>query len=422
VPIAEPGQIQEPEIEPEEVEEQVAEAAPEPVMVPTVELEPVAADAVTDLTEVEPAAIRETLVAQLRRDPTVAEFGDRWYVEDKVPRLSRGELRRIREYLLERGEPLADDLLVQDVMGVRPSSDTYEMTRFALNYRLSREHREFEYVGTPDNRLWSTTGLPVLGTTKRKASEIGTDYRYLLDYQPEEVNRSEPVVDHVLTFYEYQLGVLPLSPEFAALFPAAMLPDQRAAVLSVESPQTYETFFVELRYPTGNRGGYVAGFEWFFAENVVPGALITLERTENNGRYLLEYLPISGQERKLLHLDEKKGRYVFRPTMFYCATQDNMLLTENRFPRLANEKPLDDRTRRRPEQVLIWAFEHIGEREGPGEAQCLMAILDDLYGVVNIERPMSAEALRDLMLSGDHPEFSQDQELEDVFYYQPVSE
>jgi hypothetical protein len=108
--------------------------------------------------------------------------------------------------------------------------------------------------------------------------------------------------------------------------------------------------------------------------------------------------------------------------MFYCATQDNMLLTENRFPRLANEKPLDDRTRRRPEQVLIWAFEHIGEREGSGEAQRLMAILDDLYAVVNIERPMSAEALRDLMLSADHPEFSQDQELEDVFYYQPVSE
>jgi hypothetical protein len=184
VPIPEPGQIQEPEIEPEEVEEQVAEAVPEPVMVPTVEPEPVAADAVTDLTEVEPAAIREALVAQLRRDPTVAEFGDRWYVEDKVPRLSRGELRRVREYLLERGEPLVDDLLVQDVMGVRPSSDTYEMTRFALNYRLSREHREFEYVGTPDNRLWSTTGLPVIGTTKRKASEIGTDYRYLLDYQP----------------------------------------------------------------------------------------------------------------------------------------------------------------------------------------------------------------------------------------------
>ncbi len=421
-PTPEPSPVSIPEIEPELLTEQPVEVVPEPVEVAPVEPERAVAETVTDFSEVEPAAIGDALAAQLRFDPTVANFGDLWMVEDKVPRLSRGELRRIREYLLERGEPLADDLLVQDVMGVRQSSDSYDLTRFALNYRLSREHREFEYVGTPDRRLWSTNGLPVIGTTKRKASEIGTDYRYLLDDQPEELNRSEPVVDHVLTLYEYQFGVLPLSPEFAALFPAPMLPDQRAAVLVMESPQTYETFFVELRYPTSNRGGYVAGFEGFFAENVVPGALITLERTEKNGKYLLEYLPISGQERKLLHLDEKKGRYVFRPTMFYCATQDNMLLSENRFPRLANEKPLDDRTRRRPEQVLIWAFERIGEREGSGEVPRYMAILDDLFAVVNVERPMSAEALRKIMLSPEHPEFSQDAELEDVFYYQPASE
>lgn len=421
-PEPEPAEVAVPEVAPEAVEEYAAEAEIEPAEEIPAEPEPVVAGTVTNLTEVEPEVLREALIAQLRLDPTVAGFGEQWFVEDKVPRLSRGELRRIREYILERGQPLADDLLVQDVMGVRQSSDTYDLTRFALNYRLSREHREFEYVGTPDNRLWSTNGLPVIGMTKRKASEIGTEYRYLLDYQPAELNRGETVVDHVLTYYEYQLGVLPLSPEFAALFPAPMLPDQRAAVLSIESPQTYETFFVELRYPTANRGGYVAGFEAFFAENVVPGALITLEQTENNGKYLLEYLPISGQERKLLHLDEKKGRYVFRPTMFYCATQDNMLLTENRFPRLANEKPLDDRTRRRPELVLEWAFEHIGEKEGAGAAQRLMAILDDLFAAVNIERPMSEEALRDIMLSPDHPQFSQDPELEDVFYYQPAAE
>lgn len=420
MPAPEPTPVTVPEIEPEVVAEQPVEVAPE--LVEVVPPEPVVAEEALDLSEVEPAAIADALATQLRFDPTVANFGDLWMAEDKVPRLSRGELRRIREYLLERGQPLTDDLLVQDVMGVRQSSDNYELTRYALNYRLSREHREFEYVGTPDHRLWSTNGLPVIGTAKRKASEIGTDYRYLLDYQPEVLDRGEPVVDHVLTFYEYQLGVLPLSPEFAALFPAPMLPDQRAAVLVMESPQTYETFFVELRYPTANRGGYVAGFDSFFTENVVPGALITLERTENNGKYLLEYLPISGQERKLLHLDEKKGRYVFRPTMFYCATQDNMLLSENRFPRLANEKSLDDRTRRRPEQVLVWAFERIGEREGSGETARYMAILDDVFAVVNVERPMSAEALRDIMRSPEHPEFSQDPELEDVFYYQPVSE
>ncbi len=382
---------------------------------------PVAAEqVVTDVSELSDDALGAVIAAQLRDEITVAAFGDLWMAEEKVPRLSRGDLRRIREYLIERNEPLSDQVLLQDVLGVRPNADDYNLTRFALNFRLSREQREFEYVGTSMQRYWSTSGLPAIGSAKRKPSEIGTDYRFLLDEEALELPAGETVVEHVMTFYEYQYGVLPLSGLLAALFPKSDLPEQRAAVLVFESPQTYETFFVEMHFPTGNRGGYIAGLERFFLENLVPGALFTIERNEGEGRFLIEYLPVSGEDRKLLQVDEKRGRYVFRPMTFYCATQEDMVVSENRFPQLANLTLLEERVRRRPELALATTFERVGEQVGTTDSPKFMAMLDDLFPVSNIERPMSVDLIRSIVTSNDNPSFTTDPDVEDVFYYEPT--
>lgn len=407
------------EIIPESVEETLEELDEEEAAPDAAAAAPVATTT-ANLDELSDEQLAEVISDELRADLTVANFGHRWMAEDKVPRLSRGDLRRVHDYIVERNEPLGDETLLQDILGVRPGADNYDLMRFALNYRLSRENKEFEFVGTPDARLWTTTALPAIGTAKRKASEIGQEYRYLLSEPPLEILPEERVAEHVLTFYEYQYGVLPFNPVFQALLPAALLPDQRAAVLTFEAPQTYETFLVELRYPTGNRGGYLAGFDRFFLENLVPGALFTIERNaENDGRYLIEYLPVSGETEKLLQVDEKRNRYVFRPRTFYCATSDEMLLTENRFPQLANAAPLEDRSRRRPELALGATFERIGEQVGSSDQPRYMALLDDLLAAANVERPMSAELIRSIVTSGEHPEFSTDSEVTDVFYFQP---
>ncbi len=375
---------------------------------------------ITDVTDFGDDALASTIAAQLRDEITVASFGDLWMAEEKVPRLSRGDLRRLREYLLERNEPLADEVLLQDVLGVRPNAEEYDLMRFAVNFRLSREQREFEYVGTSMRRFWSTSGLPSIGTAKRKSSEIGTDYRFLSEEPAAELPPGETVVEHVLTFYEYQYGVLPLNGLFASLFPKPELPDQRAAVLVFESPQNYETFFVELHFPTGNRGGFVAGLERFFLENLVPGALFTLERNEQDGRFLIEYLPVSGEDRKLLQIDDKRGRYVFRPMTFYCATQEDMVVSENRFPQLANLPLLEDRVRRRPELTLAAVFERVGEQVGSSDSPKFMAMLDDLVPACNVERPMSADLIRSIVTANDNSTFSTDPDVEDVFYYEPA--
>jgi hypothetical protein len=399
------------EPEPLEVEEFEPVAAPSaPSTTATVDIAAAADEQIAD-------AIRESLGQEL----SVAQWGDLWMMEDRVQRFSRGDLRRIEDFLREQGGISTDEEIVQDILGVRSNAAEYALTRFGLNYRLSRETREFEYVGTDTIGVWSLSNQPSIGTTKRKPSEIGQDYRFLIDYRTPDEGLDEGIIEHILSFYEYTYGVLPLDANLATLLPKPGFPDQRAARITFESPQTGETIVTELRFPTNNRGGFIAGLEQFYADNLVPGAVLTIEKTDRPNHFLLEYFQVSGEDRKLLHLDERKGKYAFRSMTYYCATQDDFLLTEGRFPKLADAKPLDDRARRRPDQVVQAMFERIGENSGSADQPVYNATFSDLLAAANIERPISAEYLRDILTSGTYPEFSADDSSEDVYIYQPTS-
>ncbi|MFM9105459.1 MAG: hypothetical protein ACKOWF_02030 [Chloroflexota bacterium] len=370
----------------------------------------------TDVTGVDDIALASAIRERLLADPRIANFGEQWMVEERVPRFSRGDLRRLREYLQEQEQPMTDDMLAQDVLGVRPGSPEFDLTRFAVDYRLSRE-KEFEFVGTANQRFWSTTGLAQIGTSRRKPNELGTDYRYLIDETPETIEyRSIESLDHTLTFFEHIHGLLPYDGEMQRLLPAPLLPNQRGVVLTFECPQSYTTYLVELRYPTPNRGGFILGLDDFYAENLVPGSVLSISRTENDGHYRVEYLPETGASARLLEIDDRRAqRYVFRPTTYACGVDETMLLTEERFGRLNGEKPLDDKIRRRPEAVVAATFERVGEiRDANYSAE-----FSTLLAGVNVERPMSAVLLRSTLDNDDTGAFSRDPEGQDAYTYVP---
>jgi hypothetical protein len=371
----------------------------------------------TDVSSIDDFELADAISDRLRADIRVANFGDQWMLEERVPRFSRGDLRRFKDYIQEQEQPLTDDALVQDVLGVRPGSGDFDLIRFAINFRLSREHRDFDFVGTTNQRFWSTSNLPTIGTTRRKPNEIGTDYRFLVDeLQEEPAYRSIDSVDHVLTFYEFHLGLLPYNAELQKLLPAPVQANQRSAVLTFECPQSYTTYLVELRYPTPNRGGFILGLDDFFTENLVPGALLSISRTENDGHYLVEYLAAGNQNARLLELEDRRQRYVFRPTTYACAVADEMLLTEERFPKLGSEKPLDEKIRRRPESVVATTFERIGE-ENDGHG--FSASFAGLFAAVNIERPFSDQFLREILDKDETGAFARDPDGADVYTYVP---
>lgn len=377
----------------------------------------IAASPATDVSGVDDVELADAIRERLGADLRVATFGDQWMLEERVPRVSRGDLRRMKDYIQEQERPLTDDMLVQDVFNIRPGTEDFDLMRFAVNFRLSREHRDFDFVGTSGQRFWSTSSLPQIGTKRRKPNEIGTDLKYLIDEStPAPEPRSIASVDHVLTFYEYQLGLLPFSPELQALLPAPLLPNQRSAVLTFECPQSYTTYLVELRFPTPNRGGFILGLDDFFTENLVPGALISIQRTDNDGHYRVEYLPSTGESARLLEIEDRRQRYVYRPTTFACTVDPDFLLNEERFPRLNGERPLDDKARRRAESVISATFERVGElHEGHGYS----ANFSDLLAAVNVERPFSPTYLRQVLDQDESGAFAVDPDGDDVYTYVP---
>jgi hypothetical protein len=396
------------------IEEVGEEAAPQ---ARTVTVSPPPAQTYAEVDDVD---LARAITERLSLDPRVATFGDQWLLEERVQRFGRNDLRRIREYIQEQEQPLTDDVIAQDVLGGRPGTPDFDLLRFGVNFRLSREHRDFDFVGTANQRFWSVSSLAPLGTTRKKPNEIGTDYRQLNDELPENPEyRSRESVDRVLTFYEYQLGLLPYDAEMQALLPAPLLPNQRTSVLTFECPQSYTTYLVELRYPAPNRGGFIVGLDDFYNENLVPGALITISRTDNDGHYIVKYVPADTQQVKLLELEDRRQRYVFRAATYACGVIEEQILTEDRFPDLAQEKPMDDKARRKPETVVSIAFERIGRKLESGTG--FAATFDEIFAVANIERPLTEGQLRQILDTDETGAFSRDPELADGYTYVPNS-
>jgi hypothetical protein len=373
-----------------------------------------------------------TLVAQFRAaiesDPLrrIVTFGDDAFPEAAVANFGKNDLRRIRDYLVETGEPLLDTQIIADIFYHNPRQADYEPFRFALNYRLNRE-KDFEFVGVAGARLWSTKGLPVIGGKRIKASEMGQIAAYLEeDFDDSLVDQSADAIrkggtlSHILTFFEWEYGVLPFTRALAALLPSPLLADQRTAVLRFESPQHYTSSLVELRYPTGNRGGWLQGFEEFFHERLVPGALITLARTDERHIFTITYEEQAETDGRLLVLDEKKNKFAFANVSYYSAVDSDMLVNQQQYGRLRNLKSLPMNERRKADQVLEHVFGTVGEPVGTRSEPRYYATNDELYVALNVLRPASRSYLAQLLKAGEF--YEEDANTPGAWYYTPPPE
>ncbi len=372
------------------------------------------------------AELAALLQSRLDHDPLqrIASFGQQLYPMAALASLGKNDMRRIRDYILEVGEPLADTAIIADLYFHNPRQTDYEGFRFSLNYRLGKE-KEFEFVGVNGAHLWSTKGLPNIGGKRVKASEIGQLTSFLseghddsLAEQSRESIQERGSVDRLLSFFEWEYGILPLDESLAALLPVPMLVDQRSVVLRFESPQHYVNYPVEVRYPTGNRGGWLQGFEEFFHEHLVPGALITIARTEEPHVFVMSYEEGVAVEERLLTLDEKKHRYAFANLEFDCAIDEDWLVNQQRFGRLKNLKALNMSDRRKSDVVLAHVFEVMGNPIGSRGAPQYRVGLDDLLVAINVLRPMTMSYLKTL-LEAD-PVYAADPENEQDYIYTPV--
>ncbi len=353
--------------------------------------------------------LEQILAHRLDQDPLrqIVSFGRSCYPEASVTNLGKNDLRRIRDYILERNEPLLDTEIIADLYHHSPRQSDYEGFRFSLNYRLHRE-KDFEFVGVEGARLWSTKGLPPIGSKRIKAAEMGQITSYLvegfdnsLEMQSAEAIRISGSVTRLLTFFEWEYGVLPFDASLAALLPTPMLPDQRSAVLRFESPQHYTTYLVEVRYPTGNRGGWLQGLEEFFREHLVPGAMITITHGAEPNLFMIGYEEVSETSDRLLTLDEKKNKFAFANLSYFCEVDADQVPSQSRYGRLKNLKSLPMGERRKSEVVLEHIFEVMGEQVGSRHEPSYTLSMDDMLLAFNVLRPGSRSLLEDLLAQNE---------------------
>lgn len=372
--------------------------------------------------------LENVLTDCLEQDPLrrIVRFGRSLYPESGVVNLGKNDLRRIRDYINEVGEPLPDTAIIADLYYHNPRNADYEGFRFSLNYRLSRE-KDFEFVGVEGAYLWSTKNLSVGGTRRIKISEMGQLTTYLtenyddsLELQSAQSIRETKTVNRLLTFFEWEYGILPLDRSLALLLPEAVLPEQRAAILRIESPQHYTNFLVELRFPTGSRGGWIQGLYDFFHEHLVAGALIALSATEEPNVFTITYDEAPAVNGRLLTLDEKKNKFAFADMQYDCMVDDDQVLMQQRFGKAKNLKSLPMSERRKGEAMLEHVFKVMGERIGSREEPVYGMELNDLYVAYNILRPASRSYLRKLL--EDHEHCSVDDSAPNTYYYSPEPE
>jgi hypothetical protein len=364
-------------------------------------------------------AIQAEVAAALDEDPLrrVVSFGSLYYSADSLPNFGKNDLRRIRDYIVEQGEPMPDTAILSDVYRERPGTASFEIFRFGLDYRLSRE-KDFEYVGTDGLNLWWAKGLPAVGVKRVKASDLGQFYAFQVDGYDNTEPSADGSVSHYLSFFEWEYGLLPLNNAFASIMPQPLLPDQRSIALRIEAPQHYATYIAELRLPTPNRGGWIWGLEDFYREYLVPGTLITLAATEEPNAFTIAYEEIGGVEDKLLHLEEKRNRFVFLPVTYYSAVDEDLLPSQKRYNRLRNLKALPMNDRKKADQLVAHVFETLGEQLGSKEEPMFWIQLSELLLGVNVLRPIS-DAYLTHVLEQDSAYYA-DEATVGAWYYKPA--
>lgn len=351
---------------------------------------------------------------RISADERFVSFGDQWMLAEKRTILARGELRQVRDFIEASGGPESTESLCTNLFNRDPGADRAFV--FSLNYQLATEKKVFEFVGTPGQNLWwiAGTGSPRILRAPLKPAEIGQDLKYLEDEPPVTKLPHNKWV-HTLTFYEWENGILPYAAPAKALLPPPSFKDQKIAELRFSAPQFETSAYVELHYPTGNRGGWIEGLGEILVM-FVSGAQLTIARDPDKpDAFIVTSETVPVEEKTVLLYDGRRQRFVFQPLPLSYKTDDAYLLERQRFGGLKDVRRLEEASRRKGDAVIIFAFEKIGTKTTRDDKTVYRARLADLLPVINIDKPFSAASL--LRFFTTHPHYQKDDTEEGYWLY-----
>ena len=350
-------------------------------------------------------AIVSAMRGVIEKDSTkrIAIFGNQTAYEHDVRSFSKNDLRQITEYIEnEMGVPVEDTDILVNVLRVNRRAADFEKQRFALNFRMLKD---LEFVGVAGANLWATRKLlDKVGANKRfKSADMAGFVNHLEEGFDDsttvttvEAIQAKGSVTHTLTFFEWEYGILPLTDALAAILPSPVINRQSAAVVQFEVPQL-ESFSVSInmRFPVGNRGGWLQGFEEFFRDVLVPGAILTFKRTSKPNVVSVTYAEADERTEQLLYIDDskKKSKFAFGELHINCEVDEDMLPTQLAVGRIRRIKFFEISERKNINTLIDHIFMGFGEEVGTKQEPVYRMSFEQLFNVMSIYRSITRSYL-----------------------------
>lgn len=349
-------------------------------------------------------AIVSAMRGVIEKDSTkrIAIFGNQTAYEHDVRSFSKNDLRQITEYIeSEMGKPVEDTDILVNVLRVNRRAADFEKQRFALNFRMLKD---LEFVGVAGANLWATRKLlDKVGANKRfKSADMAGFVNHLEEGFDDsttvttvEAIQAKGSVTHTLTFFEWEYGILPLTDALAAILPSQVINRQSAAVVEFEVPQHSFSVSINMRFPVGNRGGWLQGFDEFFRDVLVPGAILTFKRTSKPNVVSVTYAEADERTEQLLYIDDskKKSKFAFGELAINCEVDEDMLPTQLAVGRIRRIKFFEISERKNINTLIDHIFMGFGEEVGTKQEPVYRMSFEQLFNVMSIYRSITRSYL-----------------------------
>ena len=365
-------------------------------------------------------------------NPHVLTFGGRWLLDVLLIPLEDDDLKRVRDYLDEQDQAVSDLDILSELFHITPRDDAFDRRRFTLSYRLSQKADELgvEFVGCREVWRWALEGVPI-EKPERHRRLPGTDglpikYVEVEQVEAELTGDDEPLDEpaeeppgewkptrqtweYVLTYYDWDNGVLPYHRQTREMIPPLSEGQQRTVLRFMAEQVADEPFEVTLYAHSRAPWLQGMGLRDLFVGYLVPGARIWIDRTEEPDMYKIRYWPTEPRHRRLLFFEEGRVRPVIQEREIICEVDETMLLAEGRYSNIEALDRLDLVDRRTAPKVLARVFELIGLKDESQDVYC--ACFDDLFPLLCITKPYSRDYVKQILYDRkNYPWFYSDEE------------
>ncbi len=270
-------------------------------------------------------------------------FHDRYFLHDMLPEFHEG-LFNIADAAIDiNNGPLSVDALIEQMGLVEQGQEITDILRFSVSYRLANDDR-FDDVGPTGQILWYLERIapPEAHHPPRRLQASDQPYDPdlfdddLLDLLSEiddevtnsgdlkSINSDADSVTIVLNYPHRRVGTLPLSPKTQPIFPFSRYNPVLFEFIDGRTGDTFPGWVVA-------EHEYVFGLDKWYQKNKLPvGAYITIKRTENPMRVIVDFQATRTQRDwvRMANVSGNKLTFQMNPAPLGCQYDELMIIAE----------------------------------------------------------------------------------------------